>query len=264
MVEAISRSTRWGAVSLRKTTRLGAQATGSSQRSIYMSVVEQRQVRPVEMPAALESAVVIAEGIAQKRIVATLAAHDIKPLAQIESPAVLGGLDLEESTILITVCDVDVSHDVSGLRRLCREVEQPVLVVSPPATGAGVRRALDAGAAALVFDSELELTLVATVRAVASGQSVVPRKFRASVERPTLSHRELQVLALVRQGLTNAEIAKRLYLAESTIKSHLGSIFTKFGVHSRKEATAVFADLELTSGAVAAPFDQDPPEQATA
>jgi DNA-binding NarL/FixJ family response regulator len=222
-----------------------------------MSVVEQRQVPPVAMPIALESAVVIADDVAQKRIAATLAAHDLKPLAQVDSPEVLGGLDMDESTIVITVCDVDVPQQVSALRRLCREVSQPVLVVAPPATGAGVRRALDAGAAALVFDSELELTLVATVRAVASGQSVVPRKFRASVERPHLSHRELEVLGLVRQGLTNAEIAKRLFLAESTIKSHLGSIFTKFGVHSRKEATAVFADLELTSGVVTAPVEQD-------
>jgi DNA-binding NarL/FixJ family response regulator len=229
-----------------------------------MSVVEQRQVEPVAMPVAIESAIVIAGDIAQKRIAAALAAHDLEPLAQIDSPSGLDDLDLDESTIVIMVCDVDVSQHVSSLRRLCREVDQPVLVVSPPATGAGVRRALDAGAAALVFDSDLELTLVATVHAVASGQSVVPRKFRASVERPTLSHRELQVLGLVRQGLTNAEIAKRLYLAESTIKSHLGSIFTKFGVHSRKEATAVFADLELTSGAVTAPFKQDSPEQATA
>ncbi len=230
-----------------------------------MSVVEQRRVEPAAESVALESAIVIAEdALTQKRIAAALAADDLKPLAQVESPSVIEELDAEESTIVITVCDVDVSQDVSGLRRLCREIRQPVLVVSPPATGAGVRRALDAGAAALVFDSELELTLVATIRAVASGQSAVPRKFRASVERPTLSHRELQVLALVRQGLTNAEIAKRLYLAESTIKSHLGSIFTKFGVHSRKEATAVFADLELTSGNVATALEQDSPEQATA
>lgn len=230
-----------------------------------MSVVEQRRVEPAAEPVALETAIVIAgDALTQKRIAAALAVHGLKPLAQIKSPSAIESLDAEESTIVIAVCDVDVSQDVSGLRRLCREVRQPVLVVSPPATGAGVRRALDAGAAALVFDSELELTLVATIRAVASGQSAVPRKFRASVERPTLSHRELQVLALVRQGLTNAEIAKRLFLAESTIKSHLGSIFTKFGVHSRKEATAVFADLELTSGAVAAPLEQDSPEQAPA
>ncbi len=139
---------------------------------------------------------------------------------------------------------------MTDLRRLCREARQPaIVVISPPATGAGVRRTLDAGADAVVFESEIELTLAATVRAVASGQSVVPRKLRASVERPNLSHREYEVLMLVCKGHTNAEIAEALFLAESTIKSHLASIFTKFGVHSRKEAAAVFADLQLTSTA---------------
>ena len=91
------------------------------------------------------------------------------------------------------------------------------------------------------------MTLATTVWAVASGQSVVPRKLRAGVETPVLSHREHQVLGLVRDGLTNAEIAECLFLAESTIKSHLASIFTKFGVRSRKEVAAACIGLEQAS-----------------
>jgi DNA-binding NarL/FixJ family response regulator len=123
------------------------------------------------------------------------------------------------------------------------------VVISPPATGTGVRRALDGGADALVFDTELTVTLANAVRAVATGQSVVPRKVRASVERPVLSHREHEVLTLVRKGLTNAEIAERLYLAESTIKSHLASLFRKVGVRSRNEAAAALIDLERMKAA---------------
>jgi DNA-binding NarL/FixJ family response regulator len=85
---------------------------------------------------------------------------------------------------------------------------------------------------------------------VASGQSVVPRKLRASVERPAFSHRERQVLSFVSRGLTNAQIAEKLFLSESTIKSHLSSAFSKFGVRSRKEAAALFLELEQTSGAL--------------
>jgi DNA-binding NarL/FixJ family response regulator len=77
---------------------------------------------------------------------------------------------------------------------------------------------------------------------------VVPRKVRASVERPTFSHRERQVLTFVSQGFTNAQIAKRLFLSESTIKSHLSSAFAKFGVRSRKEAAALFLELEAATG----------------
>lgn len=216
----------------------------------------------VDAPAP---AIVIAKSAETRaRIRAALVAQGLQPQLEVESPAALDGLEMNESTIVIFVCDIDVPRQVTDLRRLCREAEDAAVVaVSPPATGAGVRRALDAGADALVFDSELELTLAAAVHAVASGQTVVPRKLRASVERPNLSHREQQVIGLVRKGLTNAEIAEHLYLAESTVKSHLASVFTKFGVHSRKEAAAVFADLESSPLAVPVAFDS-PAEQATA
>jgi len=147
-------------------------------------------------------------------------------------------------TVLIFACDVDRPTDMTALRRLRREhAAPPIVVVSPRSTATAVRRTLDAGADAIVFEPEIDIALVASVRAVESGQSVVPRKVRAGVERPNLSHRERQVLNLVCEGHTNAEIAEALFLAESTIKSHMASIFTKLGVHSRKEARAAFLDL---------------------
>jgi len=176
------------------------------------------------------------------RIGDALEGQGLPVLAEIGAPDDAAGLETDASTILVFACDVDTPREMASLRRLRRELSQPaVVVISPPATGTGVRRALDAGADAIVFAPELELTLATAVRAVSIGQSVVPRKLRTSVERPVLSHRENQVLALVRDGLTNAEIAERLYLAESTIKSHLSSIFTKFGVRSRKEVAAAVA-----------------------
>lgn len=194
----------------------------------------------------LSSAIAIIAGDEERERIATvLEERGLRPAAQLDEPGAIAALDLDAAAIVVFACDVDAPREMVELRRLCRDVQPPAtVVVSPPVTGTGVRRALDAGADAVVFDTELELTLAATIYAVASGQSVVPRKLRASVERPNLSHRELQVLELVGQGLTNAEIADRLFLAESTVKSHLASVFTKFGVRSRKEAVTVFADLE--------------------
>jgi DNA-binding NarL/FixJ family response regulator len=181
----------------------------------------------------------------RRRIAAALSEQETLVLAEVANPGEIAALEVDETAIVILVCDVDEAREMATLRRLCRETPEPaVVVISASATGTGVRRALDAGADALVFEPELELTLASTVRAVASGQSVVPREFRASMQKPILSHREQQVLALVRSGLTNAEIAKHLYLAESTIKSHISSIFTKFGVRSRKEVAAALIDVE--------------------
>lgn len=212
------------------------------------------------------SAIVIASSKeAQNRIAGVMDGQGLRPAARIDDAAAIARLEIDASTIVVFACDIDDPRGMADLRRLGREARAAaIVVISPPATGAGVRRALDAGADALVFDSELELTLATAVRAVASGQSVVPRKLRASVERPSLSHRELQVLAMVRQGLTNAEIAERLFLAESTIKSHLGSAFAKLGVHSRREAATVLTDLERAAGATLKTPLCDSPEQATA
>jgi DNA-binding NarL/FixJ family response regulator len=156
----------------------------------------------------------------------------------------LSEYEIGSLTVLIFACDVDRPTDMTALRRLRRDhPAPPIVVVSPRSTATAVRRTLDAGADAIVFEPEVAMALVASVRAVESGQSVVPRKVRAGVERPNLSHRERQVLNLVCEGHTNAEIAEALFLAESTIKSHMASIFTKLGVHSRKEARAAFLDL---------------------
>ena len=112
------------------------------------------------------------------------------------------------------------------------------VIVVATADANGVHKALEAGAHGFVFDVDLEETLAPTVRAVLAGQLVVPPMTRAGVVRPPLSHREKQTLALLVLGLTNAEIARRLYLAESTVKCHLTSIFSKLGVRSRSEAIA--------------------------
>jgi two-component system, NarL family, response regulator, fimbrial Z protein, FimZ len=219
--------------------------------------------RPEGRPSVIAIA---ADGETQNRIAAALAEQNLRVSDQVDTPSEVTELAADDSTVVVFVCDIDAPREMASLRRLCREApDATVVVISPPATGPGVRRALDAGATGLVLNSELKLTLATTIRAVAIGQTVVPRKLRAGVEAPILSHREHQVLALVRTGLTNAEIAERLYLAESTIKSHLASIFTKFGVRSRKEVTAALVDLEQTALVTAGVLSgSDSAEQATA
>jgi DNA-binding NarL/FixJ family response regulator len=205
----------------------------------------------------------------RRRIAAILAARNPDtPLQLANTIEELAELGLDASAIVVLVCDVDQPREMATLRRLRREVPGPAIVaVSPTATATGVRRALDGGADAIVFEPLLESTLAVTVSAVGSGQSVVPRAMRASVERPTFSHRERQVLTYVSQGLTNAQIADELFLSESTIKSHLSSAFAKFGVRSRREAAALFLELEQTSagppGEAQDPISPTPSEATT-
>jgi two-component system NarL family response regulator len=132
------------------------------------------------------------------------------------------------------------------MRRLRRRLPQVhIVAVMPEDSRRGVRRALEAGADGVVFESELEAALSLTVRAALAGQTAVPAARRHEVDRPTLSTREKQVLGMVVNGKSNKAIAGELFLAESTVKCHLSSAFSKLGVRSRNEA----ADLVLQSGA---------------
>ncbi|HEY1593525.1 MAG TPA: response regulator transcription factor [Solirubrobacteraceae bacterium] len=116
-----------------------------------------------------------------------------------------------------------------------------IVIVSGGGT-APVRKALRAGVDGFVAEPENERALHGTLAAVLAGQISVPRAIRERIVWTVFSLREKQVLQLVAAGLTNAEIADRLFLSESTIKSHLSSSFRKLGVSSRAEAAAAVLD----------------------
>jgi DNA-binding NarL/FixJ family response regulator len=120
----------------------------------------------------------------------------------------------------------------------------PVVVVSSASDGVGIRQAVNAGADGVVYEAELETTLAPATQAVLVGHVSLPRRFHRCVVKPVFSHREKQVLGMVVRGYGNRQIADRLFLAESTVKSHLSTAFQKLGVRSRKEAAALLMDPE--------------------
>lgn len=124
-----------------------------------------------------------------------------------------------------------------------------IVVVCDSAAGRSTRRAIDGTVEGLVLAANLDTALLPTVRAVLAGQTSVPRGLRATLRHEALSYREKQILGLVVSGFTNSEIGTRLFLAESTVKSHLSSAFSKLGVKSRSEAAAVILDPDGSVGA---------------
>jgi DNA-binding NarL/FixJ family response regulator len=138
-----------------------------------------------------------------------------------------------------------------------------VLIVAEHARSE-MRRLLDTGVDGIVRADAIPQTLALVVRSVCAGHICVPRDLRHSVEPPALSFRERQILALVVAGLTNDEIAGRLYLAETTVKGHLTSAFRRLGVRSRREAVALIlgADESLRRSVLTARHDTDAPEGA--
>jgi DNA-binding NarL/FixJ family response regulator len=111
-----------------------------------------------------------------------------------------------------------------------------------------VRAILSAGAAGVVLEEEMASALGPCLQAVRVGQVCVPRQHWRQIAPPALSSREKQILGLVVMGYMNSQIAERLFLAESTVKSHLSSAFGKLGVRSRNEAVSLILDPERGLG----------------
>jgi DNA-binding NarL/FixJ family response regulator len=151
------------------------------------------------------------------------------------------------SHVAVLVHDGPAEARIASLRALQpRAGCAAVAVVLPDDCSARIlRRALQEGADAIVLDSRIEDSLLDAVRAAAAGQLCVPLGMRPVLAPLCLSHREREVLALVAMGLTNVQIAGRLYLAESTVKTHLSSVFAKMGVASRAEAAAKVRDPDI-------------------
>lgn len=134
----------------------------------------------------------------------------------------------------------------SMLRRFLPECRRVALVNGEDA--AVIAKLVKDGVSGIVRLDDLERALVPTIAAACAGQLAVPWNSRAAVSSPLLSKREKQVLAMLVMGFANAEIAAKLFLTESTVKSHLHSAYRKMAVRSRKEAVALILDPEVGLG----------------
>ena len=127
--------------------------------------------------------------------------------------------------------------------------------------------AIEAGAAGFVLKDSSAEDLIAAVRAIAGGgawfdHAVAPRLLeryrllvapaaRDATRLDELTDREHDVLRLMARGATNAEIASTLFVAEATVKTHVGSIFGKLGVRDRAAAIVFAYDHGVVTPGVA-------------
>jgi DNA-binding NarL/FixJ family response regulator len=202
---------------------------------------------------------------AQRRRVAVVApdAGDREVFHRLSADAVFGGAALaraedvahQRPDAVILIADLSAPSGLAPLRRIRKDAPRVPVVVVARNDGSPIaaREALNAGAEAYVRADEIEQAIAPALDAVMAGFVCVPRDVRRLVAKPTFSHREKEVLALLITGLTNAQIAARLYLAESTVKSHVASAFAKLGVRSRKDAATLLLDPGEGLAAIALP-----------
>ncbi|GHB47235.1 DNA-binding response regulator [Streptomyces xanthochromogenes] len=126
-----------------------------------------------------------------------------------------------------------------------------VLVLTTYDTDADILAAVEAGASGYLLKDAPPEELAAAVRTAASGQSAlapaVAHRLMDRMRTPAeaLTRRELEVLQLVGDGLSNQQISKQLFLSQATVKSHLVHIYAKLGVDSRTSAVAAASARRL-------------------
>jgi DNA-binding NarL/FixJ family response regulator len=113
-----------------------------------------------------------------------------------------------------------------------------VLMLSMHSEETVVQQALDAGASGYILKNVVDLDLAAAIVRVAAGERVIDQSLKRSPlpgERNRLTARELEVLQLICDGLSNKDIAARLKLSANTVAVHRANIMTTLGVHKTAE-----------------------------
>ncbi len=141
---------------------------------------------------------------------------------------------------------------VEAITVICAEFKSARIIVLTTYDGdEDIYRGLQAGAQGYLLKDAKPNELLNVIRIVHSGQQYVsPTVARKLVERmnnPVLSERELEVLCLMAQGLSNQDIGTALNIGESTVKSHVTRILSKLGVKDRTQAVIAAVKRGLVS-----------------
>ncbi|MFF4776655.1 response regulator [Microtetraspora fusca] len=164
----------------------------------------------------------------------------------------------------VVLMDIRMPHldGVSATRALLAQSPAPcrILVLTTFHLDDYVAQALRAGASGFLLKDSTADQLVEAVKVIAAGEAILaPSVTRRLLERMAggpeqadgqdlrklLSAREIDVLLLLARGLSNAEIAQSLHVAETTVKSHVQSLLLKLGVRDRLQAAVAAYDSGL-------------------
>ena len=133
----------------------------------------------------------------------------------------------------------------SEATRLIHEAHPEIrtVILTTYGTSVELAKAVTNGAVGVLLKDKVDLDLVSTIRFVVAGNQVVPTRLLEQIEQDKalskLTDRQLEILASVAQGQSNADIALQFGLSEITVKKHLSATFSRLGVANRSEAVAL-------------------------
>jgi two-component system NarL family response regulator len=127
---------------------------------------------------------------------------------------------------------------IAELRRIHRDIR--ILVLTNYEEDEYIISAIEAGAMGYLLKSTPQEEIVQSVEMVHQNKKCIPpniaKRLLETIGREELSQRELEVLKLVASGLTNKEIAQRLFISDKTARNHVTSCLVKLNANDRTEA----------------------------
>ena len=137
--------------------------------------------------------------------------------------------------------EMDGASAIEEIRR--QDPSARIVVLTTYDTDNEISRAVKAGARGYMLKDARREDILDCIRRVHRGETCIPAplvaKLAATVSSESLTSREVTVLEMLARGLSNKEIGAQLFIGETTVKSHLRSIFAKLNVLSRTEAITV-------------------------
>ncbi len=156
---------------------------------------------------------------------------------------VKAALRLKPDVVVLDIL-MPVLDGVEATRRIVSALPGTKVLVLTTSTAAGeLAAALDAGATGVIPKTTDNAALLSAIRSVAAGRRVVTREIEEIIANeepvPSLTQHQLDMLASIVRGLTNADIAKQFGVSENTVRKATSAIFSKLGVANRTEAAAM-------------------------
>lgn len=142
---------------------------------------------------------------------------------------------------------MDRLDGIGATQKILAEMpEQKILILTSFLDDEKVFPALAAGAKGYILKTSQAAEIASAIRKVASGQDVLSGAVKEKINQQkhrkpelydNLSKREMEVLKILAQGLSNQEIADQLFISLKTVKTHVSNIFNKLEVNDRTQAT---------------------------